>query len=121
VIARPALAAALAAAAVLGAAALLGGGDEPSRPAAARPDPGRLVFAREACGSCHTLAAAGTRGEIGPDLDRALAHHDRASLKAKILDPTPAGGDEFAVMPEDYGQRMSARELDALVTFLLRR
>ncbi len=32
---------------------------------------GEAVFASAGCGSCHTLAAAGTTGSVGPNLDDA--------------------------------------------------
>jgi mono/diheme cytochrome c family protein len=73
---------------------------------------GRDLFARMGCGSCHRLAAAGSTGEFGPDLDVQLAGHTRESLKAKILSP---GG----MMPANFGERMNAAELSALVEFLL--
>jgi len=94
-----------------------GGGSAP--PAASAPDApaGRAVFARMGCGGCHTLAAAGAHGEIGPDLDARLPSHTAASLRAQILDPAQSGG--FATMPTDFGKRMSRAELDALVAFLL--
>jgi mono/diheme cytochrome c family protein len=39
-------------------------------PAAARPAAGAAVFTSAGCGSCHTLAAAGSHGQVGPNLDR---------------------------------------------------
>lgn len=78
---------------------------------------GRAVFARMGCGSCHTLAAAGSKGEIGPNLDTRLGGHTRESLIAAILVPPSRGS--FPGMPTDFGSRMDARELDALVDFLL--
>jgi cytochrome c oxidase subunit II len=93
-----------------------GGGDPP--PAASAGEPaGRAVFARMGCGGCHALAAANAHGEIGPDLDARLPSHTAASLRATILDPpsTPS----FALMPRDFGERMSGAELDALVAYLL--
>ena len=39
-------------------------------PAAARPAAGASVFGSAGCGGCHTLAAAGSHGQIGPNLDR---------------------------------------------------
>jgi mono/diheme cytochrome c family protein len=95
-------------------------GREPStkRPAAtasaSAPPKGRAVFARMGCGSCHTLNAAGSHGEIGPSLDDALPNHTATSLKAKMTDPG-AG----SVMPQDFGRRMNATELAALVDFLM--
>jgi mono/diheme cytochrome c family protein len=78
---------------------------------------GRAIFARMGCGSCHRLAAAGSTGEIGPDLDQRLPAHNRASLTARITDPDRSGS--FAGMPDDFGERMNAAELEALVDFLL--
>jgi mono/diheme cytochrome c family protein len=91
--------------------------DAPPASAAKADDAGRAVFARMGCGSCHTLAAAGSSGQMGPDLDSRLGHHTRATLIAQITSPAGDGG--FSVMPDDFGSRMDARELDALVRFLL--
>ena len=78
---------------------------------------GRAVFGRMGCGSCHTLAAAGSRGQIGPNLDTRLRRHTRATLIARIT--TPPSGESFSAMPTDFASRMDARELDSLVRFLL--
>jgi mono/diheme cytochrome c family protein len=81
---------------------------------------GRAVFARMGCGGCHRLAAGAGTGTVGPDLDELLPGYDATSLRAKIVDPYPAGEPQyFATMPEDFGQRMRPPELDALVDFLL--
>lgn len=81
-------------------------------------DSGRAAFARMGCGSCHTLAAAGSRGEIGPDLDERLPGHTRASLVERIT-RGPAADGTFSPMPDDFGDRLDDDELDALVDFLL--
>jgi mono/diheme cytochrome c family protein len=95
-----------------------GGSDDPVAIATrAEDDSGRAIFTRMGCGSCHALAAAGSKGEIGPDLDDRLEHHTRATLIAQIT--SPAGGGGFSAMPDDFGSRMTERELDALVSFLL--
>jgi mono/diheme cytochrome c family protein len=45
-------------------------GEEPAAPSGeGDPTAGEEVFAAAACGSCHTLSAAGTNGTIGPNLD----------------------------------------------------
>jgi mono/diheme cytochrome c family protein len=74
-------------------------------------------IAAAGCGSCHTLAAAGSRGEIGPDLDQRLPGHSRASLVERIT-RAPAHG-SFSRMPDNFGARLDDDELDALVDFLL--
>jgi mono/diheme cytochrome c family protein len=38
---------------------------------------GEAVFASAGCGACHTLAAAGTSGTIGPDLDDTSPSFDK--------------------------------------------
>jgi mono/diheme cytochrome c family protein len=95
------------------------GNGQVAAPAPAEPLPegseaGLAVFTRMGCGGCHTLAAAGSTGPIGPDLDARLPTHTRESLTSVILSP-PAG----SPMPEDFGDRMSDAELTALVDFLL--
>jgi mono/diheme cytochrome c family protein len=37
---------------------------------------GKEIFAAQGCGSCHTLAAAGSSGNIGPNLDEAMPDFD---------------------------------------------
>ncbi len=102
-----------------------GGGSErlrePGLPGATRAMAGRAVFARMGCGGCHRFAAGGGGDrQLGPDLDRALAGYDAVSLRAKIVDPYAGAKPRYFVsMPQDFGRRMSARELDALVAFLL--
>ena len=113
--AAPVLAAVVAAGAVL--LAWPGEDRAPAPAAPAKADPGRAVFAKLGCGSCHTLSAAGARGEIGPDLDQRLRNHSPESLRAVILKPP---GGRYSMMPTDFGRRTTDAELDALVTFLLR-
>ena len=127
---KHALGAGLAAAAVALAVVALGvgiqsgsGGEDRAAVAAAGAartghESGRAVFARMGCGSCHTLAAAGATGQIGPNLDERLAGHTRASLIARITAP-PSDPDGFSMMPTNFASRMDERELDALVRFLL--
>jgi mono/diheme cytochrome c family protein len=74
---------------------------------------GKDIFVAN-CGSCHTLAAAGSHGQIGPSLDAALADHTRASLRAKIARPGMG-----SIMPQDFARRMTAGDLTALVDFLM--
>ena len=119
---RDALTAGLMATALAFAVVALGVGiegdpDAPHAGAAQADDAGRAVFARMGCGSCHTLAAAGSSGQMGPDLDSRLGGHTRATLIAQITSPAGDGG--FSAMPDDFGSRMDAREMDALVRFLL--
>ena len=54
-------------------------------PAAAADEAGRRVFldvAEPRCGVCHTLAEAGTTGEVGPNLD--VLKPDAERVKAAV-------------------------------------
>jgi hypothetical protein len=70
------------------------------------------------CGSCHTLAAAGSKGTFGPDLDERLPNHTRESLVARIM-ARPSEFQDYSGMPTNFASRMNARQLHALVGFLL--
>ncbi|MDX6725254.1 MAG: cytochrome c oxidase subunit [Baekduia sp.] len=73
-----------------------------------------------ACGQCHTLADAGTSGQVGPVLDKVLADKDAAFIKESILNPSAevAKGFQDGIMPKDYSKTLSPQELDALVNYL---
>ena len=107
------LAAGVAAATAAFAIVALTTGDGAERRAVANPD-GLAIFSSMGCGGCHELAAANSSGPIGPNLDERLPSHTRESLRAAILSPPPA-----AMMPQDFGERMSDAELEALIGFLL--
>jgi cytochrome c oxidase subunit II len=92
--------------------------------AGGKPD-GKTLFANgngtsTACGSCHTLADAGTQGQTGPDLDKALKGENAAFIKQSIVAPDAkiAPGFQADIMPKNYGDTLSAEELDALVKYL---
>jgi mono/diheme cytochrome c family protein len=82
--------------------------------------PGRRIFVQSGCGSCHRLGDAGTSGTAGPDLDETLDGRSEAFIRASIVDPDAVIAEGFspAVMPSDYGRRLSNRDLEALVEYL---
>jgi mono/diheme cytochrome c family protein len=88
------------------------------------PQAGKEVFttaAQPTCGSCHTYQAAGTTAEVGPNLDETLSGKDAAYVLEQIVNPdsevTPGFADNL--MPEDYGDKLSDKQLADLVAFLL--
>jgi mono/diheme cytochrome c family protein len=91
----------------------------------------RQIFTAAGCGACHTLAAAGSRSDIGPSLDelRRTAARRRPGLSAEeyareaIVDPRAFAVSGFPadVMPTDYRERLEPKQIDALVRFLLGR
>ena len=85
-------------------------------------DAGAQVFAANGCGGCHALAAAGSTGAIGPDLDKSLAPDDHAAdIEEMITDPNAevVPGYPPNVMPQDYGKSLSKTQLNDLVQYLI--
>lgn len=83
--------------------------------------PGAQVFANNGCGGCHTLAEAKSGGVTGPNLDEALPGQTFAMIEKSIVDPNAdiVKGFPPNVMPADYGQVMSPKEVKDLVQYLL--
>jgi cytochrome c oxidase subunit 2 len=96
-----------------------GGGGQGGGGGAAAAD-GEQIFTAQGCGSCHTLAAAGASGTVGPDLGK-LEGADAAFVRESIVDPSAEveQGYPDGVMPADFGDKLSPEELDALVKYLL--
>jgi len=96
-----------------------GGGDSET---AASTD-GKELFASAAqptaCGSCHTLADAGTTGTTGPNLDEVVPDRDEAQLRQSITEPDAEVAEGFSpgLMPR-YGESLSEEQVDALVDYL---
>jgi mono/diheme cytochrome c family protein len=94
----------------------------PPPPAAQAGDPaaGEAVFAAQGCGGCHTFSAAGTSASVGPDLDEALQGQDPEVVSESIVDPNKEITSGYApnIMPQDFGQKLSQKQLDDLVAFL---
>jgi plastocyanin len=78
--------------------------------ASSNPDliAGKKLFAQK-CGSCHVLSRAGTKGNVGPDLDQAFQQPLRDGLKRsgirglihdQILFPPSFGSDEGGKRPD---------------------
>jgi mono/diheme cytochrome c family protein len=83
--------------------------------------PGAQVFASNGCAGCHTLAAAGSGGVTGPNLDEVLPGQSAAMVEKSIVDPNAeiAKGYPANVMPQDFGQTISKKEIEQLVQYLL--
>ncbi len=83
--------------------------------------PGAQVFANNGCGGCHTLAAAQSGGVTGPNLDEALPGQSAAMIEESIADPNAeiVKGYPANVMPGDFAQTLTPKELEDLVQYLL--
>jgi mono/diheme cytochrome c family protein len=83
--------------------------------------PGAQVFANNGCGGCHTLAAAGSGGVTGPNLDEVLPGQTPENIHEDIVDPNKeiAKGYPPNVMPSNFEQTIPAKELEQLVEYLV--
>ncbi len=107
----------------------LAGGVSGTTPAA-----GKMVFTTVGgCGGCHTMAAAGTTGTVGPNLDVRLRADCalpaskpirgttlQACIRKAIVDPYAyiPSGYAAGVMPATFGKTLTPAEITALVNFL---
>lgn len=84
--------------------------------------PGAQVFANNGCGGCHAFKAAGSGGVTGPPLEKSLAPDDSPkSIEEMIVDPNAeiAKGYPPNVMPQNFGQILTPKELQDLVRYLI--
>ena len=87
---------------------------------------GAAVFSSAGCGACHTFTPAGSKGAVGPNLDNVAADAKKAGevpaayVKESIVDPNKvlAPGYAAGVMPGNFGDSLSAKEIAALGTYL---
>jgi cytochrome c551/c552 len=89
----------------------------------------RRIFSQFGCNACHTLTDAGAQGTVGPSLNgigaraaSAVAGLEAASyIEQSILDPEAHVVEGFpsGVMPPNFGERLTAEELQTLVDYLL--
>jgi mono/diheme cytochrome c family protein len=81
---------------------------------------GAQLFESQGCSGCHTLAAAGSTGTTGPDLDGGLKGKAAAFIKTSIVDPNDeiAKGYPPNVMPQTFGD-LPPDQIDSLVAYLV--
>jgi mono/diheme cytochrome c family protein len=95
---------------------------EPSGEEEAGEGGGAQVFASAGCGSCHTMAAAGSTGTTGPNLDESLAPDDNtAGIEEMIVKPNleVIEGYPDNVMPQTYGETLSRADTHELAEYLV--
>ena len=85
---------------------------------AAPPTPAKTAgktIAKYGCAACHSLQ--GDAVLVGPPLAKVGARLDAAAIRQSILDPDAVVREGFppGVMPQDFGARMSAGELELIV------
>jgi cbb3-type cytochrome c oxidase subunit III len=80
--------------------AVAGGGEE------GKAVDGKAIFAEAGCGGCHTLAAAGTNGTVGPNLD------DAKPSKDLVVDRVTNGKGVMPVFKDSYSAEQIAAVAD---------
>jgi mono/diheme cytochrome c family protein len=105
------VAAAVVVVALLAGPQLIGARKQTSAAAAPKNAPsGKAVFASAGCGRCHTLAAAGASGQVGPNLDELKPN-------AKFVETTIKNGksDGNGQMPAGIYSGQDAKDVAAYV------
>jgi cytochrome c5 len=79
---------------------------------------GRELFEDQGCDACHSIAAVGAEGMLGPRLD--TLDDDGDDIAESITEPREDVVDGFPdnLMPTDYAQRMSDKDVQALAAFV---
>ncbi len=105
-----------------------------STPRPLEGDTAEEIFLNAGCTSCHQIGHLGESHKVGPDLSNIrLDSQDRVSnmsaeeyIRQSILDPNaylapecPNGPCLANIMPRDYQLRLSAKQVDLLVDYLL--
>jgi cytochrome c oxidase subunit II len=88
------------------------------------------VFTSAGCAGCHTFAPAKATGKIGPDLDHLTADAAKYGkgetaaqyVRESIVDPSKVvvPGYSNGIMPATFGTTLTAAQIDALVSYLLK-
>jgi cytochrome c6 len=81
---------------------------EVEQPLSAAEEHGRSLFV-QTCGSCHTLEAAGTTGQVGPNLDELQAD------EAQVLKAIRIGGTGSGTMPSGLYKGKDAEDVATFV------
>ncbi len=95
------------------------GGESASPERVAASDQEAKVLFQQNCGSCHTLARAGTDGIVGPNLDELLGQGTPEANKTRVLNAIENGFDteEFpGYMPAGIVQGQDAEEVADFVS-----
>ena len=79
---------------------------------------GRALFEDEGCDACHSIAAVGAEGRLGPRLD--TLDEDADDIVEGITEPREDTADGFPenLMPTDFAERMGDADIRALAAFV---
>lgn len=88
-------------------------------PKAPGEGPGAQVFANNGCGSCHTLAAAQSAGNLGPNLDEVIPGMTEAQIRESILNPGAVIAEGYPNAMPSFQGKISPQQLNQLIEFLV--
>lgn len=79
---------------------------------------GRALFEDEGCDRCHSIAAIGADGRLGPRLD--AIDDDAGDIAEAIVEPREEIVDGFpeTLMPDDYAEHLSDAQVADLAAFV---
>jgi cytochrome c6 len=100
----------------LAAALLAGGCGTGGISKAGDTDRGKTLFLQK-CGGCHTLSAAGTNGNQGPNLDDAFAYARRQGFKQVTIEQVVRDQIELAVLPMPQNL-VTGKDADAVAAYV---
>lgn len=88
---------------------------------------GKAVFLSAGCSACHTFTPAGSKGTVGPNLDKLAQSAQQANqgtlaqfTSTSITSPDAyiAPGYQAHIMPSTFGQSLKPQQIADLVAFL---
>ena len=80
---------------------------------------GEALFGDHGCSACHTIAAGGYSGALGPRLDVQAPGTTAARIESSITDPPhDIPGYEPGLMPENFAARLPRGDISALAAFV---
>ncbi len=92
------------------------------------PAAGRKLFVSSGCGGCHVFAPAGSKGNVGPNLDNLAADAQKAnhgSLEQyafeSIKNPSSYIAPGFQNVMPNFGQTLKDQQISDLVAFLTKK
>ena len=86
---------------------------------------GAAVFTAQGCGGCHTFKAAGTNGNVGPDLDKVAQYAKTANQGSlqdftheSIANPSAYIEKGYSNAMPNFGSTLSAKQIADLVAYV---
>jgi mono/diheme cytochrome c family protein len=93
--------------------------------AAGNAKAGAALFKSQGCGGCHTFKPAGTKGTVGPDLDKLAQYAKKANMGSlaefahqSIASPSSYIEKGYPASMPDFGATLSDKQIADLVAYV---